>query len=384
MKSESKTLIYVFAASVIVWLTLSGCAKKTDPTEDTAPIKIGHVSPLTGNQAETGIDQKRGAELAVAELNEAGGILGRKIELVAYDDKADPKEANSAAKKLSADSAVVAVVGHLNSGCSIPASKIYHDNGLAMITPVSTSDTLTQHGFENVFRVCIRNSDQGSAAARFAITELGKTRFYILDDKSAYGAGIAGEFEKAAKTLGGTIVGRDSITEGDVDFRGILTKLQGKAIDFIYFGGMYPEGSLLLKQAKELGVDAPFLSGDGMFSTKLTEIAGPSAEGTIVTHIAPLEAKNEKAKEFFSAFRTKFGEDVKVYAPLSYDCVKIIAAAMERAGTTERADIIRELHSPTFAYDGVLGTTRFDEHGDTLNKNPYFYKVQSGKFVLAN
>ena len=253
-----------------------------------------------------------------------------------------------------------------------------------MITPVSTSDKLTQQGFENVFRVCIRNSDQGPAAARFAITKLGKTRFYILDDKSAYGAGIAGEFEKAVETLGGTIVGRDSITEGDVDFRGILTKLQGKAIDFIYFGGMYPEGSLMLKQAKELGVDAPFLSGDGMYSTKLIEIAGPASDGTIVTHIAPLEAKNEKANMFFSSFRAKFGEDVKVYAPLSYDCVKIIASAIEKAGKAKRADVVRELHSPTFNYDGILGTTRFDEHGDTLNKNPYFYKVQDGQFVLVN
>ena len=384
MKSKCKSSMYALAVFAIIWSAFLGCDKKTAPTRDAAPIKIGHVSPLTGNQAETGIDQMRGAQLAVDELNKAGEILGRKIELVAYDDKADPKEANSAAKKLSADSAVVAVVGHLNSGCSIPASKIYHDNGLAMITPVSTSDKLTQQGFENVFRVCIRNSDQGPAAAKFAITKLGKTRFYILDDKSAYGAGIADEFEKAAKMLGGTIVGRDSITEGDVDFRGVLTKLQGKAIDFVYCATMYPEASLMLKQAKELGVDAPFLGGDGLYSTKLIEIAGDAAEGTIVTHIAPLAAKSEKAKLFFSTFRAKFGEDVKVYAPLSYDCVKIIAAAMERAGSTKRADIIRELHSPTFSYDGILGTTRFDEHGDTLNKHPYFYKVQDGEFVLAN
>ncbi|HID28399.1 MAG TPA: branched-chain amino acid ABC transporter substrate-binding protein, partial [Desulfobacterales bacterium] len=182
MKPYAKLLTWVVV--VAVSLAAFGCGSKV------APIKIGSASPLSGNQAQTGIDQMRGALLAVEELNQKGGILGRKVELVDLDDKADPREANSVAQKLGADKEVVAVVGHLNSGCSIPASKIYHDNGLAMITPVSTSDKLTQQGFDNVFRVCIRNSDQGPAAAKFVIEKLGKKNFYILDDKTAYGAGI--------------------------------------------------------------------------------------------------------------------------------------------------------------------------------------------------
>ena len=163
----------------------------------------------------------------------------------------------------------------------------------------------------------------------------------------------------------------------------VLTKLRGKPIDFIYFGGMYPEGALMLKQAKQLGVEAPFLSGDGMYSPKLIEIGGKATEGTIVTHIAPLEAENEKARVFFDKFRQRFGEDVQVYAPLSYDAVMIIAKALETAGTISRKAVIKELHSSGFSYDGVIGTTRFDEKGDTLNKTPYFYKVENGQFKLV-
>lgn len=374
---STQRALYGALAAAMLALGVGGCGRRA------APIKIGHSSPLSGNQAETGIDQERGAQLAVEEINQAGGILGRKVELVALDDKADPREANNVAQRLAADPAMVAVVGHLNSGCSIPASSIYHDNGLAMITPVSTSDKLTQQGFDNVFRVCLRNSDQGPAAARFVIQKLGKKRFFVLDDKTAYGSGLAGEFERAAKEMGATLLGRDSITEGDTDFRGILTKLRNLEIDFIYFGGMYPEGSLILKQAKELGVAAPFLSGDGMFSPKLIEIAGPAAEGSIVTHIAPLEAKDEKTKAFFTRFRERFGGDVKVYAPLSYDCVMIVAAALRRAGTVSREAVIRELRAPDFSYDGVLGTTRFDKNGDTFNREPYFYRVEGGRFLLC-
>jgi len=371
------TTLRLLTLVIAVMLTVCGCGQKS------TAIKIGHASPLSGNQAETGIDQLRGAQLAVEELNKAGGILGRKIELVALDDKADPREANSVAHRLAADSAVVAVVGHLNSGCSIPASKIYHDNGLAMITPVSTSDTLTQQGFENVFRVCIRNSDQGPAAATFAIEGMGKKNFYVIDDKTAYGAGIADEFEKAVQRQGGILQGRASITEGDTDFRAMLTPLRGKPIDFIYFGGMYPEGALLLKQARELGIAAPCLSGDGMYSQKLIEIAGQAAEGSIVTHIAPLEAENAKTRAFFQSFEGKFGENVKVYAPLSYDCVMIIADAIKRCGSLDRSKIIQTLHAADFSHEGVLGTTRFDKSGDTLNKTPFFYRVEKGRFILC-
>jgi len=375
---KKKTMLKILAMITVVALVGFGCGRETEL------IKIGHASPLSGNQAETGIDQKRGAELAVKELNASGGILGRKVELVAFDDKADPREANSVAHRLAADPSVVAVVGHLNSGCSIPASKIYHDNGMAMITPVSTSDALTQQGFQNVFRVCIRNSEQGPAAAKFAVEYLGKRNFYVIDDKSAYGAGIASEFEKAVRKLGGQLVGRASITEGDTDFRAILTPLRSKSIDFIYFGGMYPEGALLLKQARELSISAPFLSGDGMYSSKLIEIAGGAADGSIVTHIAPLEAEKGKASEFYNNFNEEFGEDVKVYAPLSYDCVKILAKAIEKTGSLDRAMLIKTLHARDFSYDGVLGTTRFDECGDTLNKTPFFYRVEKGQFVLCN
>ena len=377
-RAEMGLCLVLLSLAAISLLALVSCGHKG------SSIKIGHASPLSGNQAETGIDQMRGAQLAVDELNKTGGLLGKEVELVALDDKADPKEANSVAQRLAADPEVVAVVGHLNSGCSIPASKIYHDNRLAMITPVSTSDKLTQQGFDNVFRVCIRNSDQGPAAARFAVEKLGKRNFYILDDRTAYGAGIAKEFEKAVKEVGGNILGLGSISEGDTDFRGVLTPLRGKAIDFVYFGGMYPEGTLMLKQARELGITAPFLSGDGMFSRKLIEIAGEAAEGSVVTHIAPLAAKEGKMREFLAEFRSRFGGDVKVYAPLSYDCVMIIADALRRAKTESREAVIRQLHSADFSYDGVIGTTRFDKNGDTLNRKPYFYTVQEGQFVLSD
>jgi len=251
-----------------------------------------------------------------------------------------------------------------------------------MITPISTADELTQQGFNNVFRICIRNSDQGPAAAKFAMDNLGKTSFFILDDKSAYGAGLADEFQKEANKIGATIVGRDSITEGETDFRAILTKLKGEQIDMIYFGGMYPEGALLVKQAQELGLNAPLLSGDGLFAPKFIEIAKEAAEGCVATHIAPLKATNEKAKKFFSDFKSRFGHDVLVYAPLSYDCVMIIAEAIEKNAGIDRDAVIQKLRGSDFSHSGVIGTIQFDENGDTLSKNPYFYTVRDGEFQL--
>lgn len=372
MKSKWRTRLCLLAV-----LALTGCRPSV------APIKIGLAAPLSENQAESGGDLRDGALLAVEELNRAGGLLGRPVELVELDDRADPKDANNVAQRLAADPTVVAVVGHLNSGCSIPASKIYHDHGMAMITPVSTSDKLTEQGYENVFRICIRNSDQGPAAAHFAIEGRGKRRFFLIDDKTAYGAGITGEFDKAARELGGEIIGRDSISERETDFRPLLTRLRGKDLDFIYFGGMYPEGALLLKQAKELGVTAPILSGDGMFSPELIRLAGDAAEGTIVTHIAPIEPENERQKGFFSAFQSRYGHNVKVYAPLGYDCVMVIAEAVRLEKVADRDAVVRAMRAPDFQYDGVLGVTRFDAQGNSLRRIPYFYEVRRGEFVLC-
>jgi len=376
----------LIAAATIIAMLLSfnliiGCGEEKDGEEKV--VIIGLAGPLSGSQSQIGIDMRDGAELAVEDLNQQGGILGEyRVELIALDDKADPKEAVSVAQELSANKDIIAVVGHLNSGCSIPASNVYHDNELVMITPISTADELTQQGFDNIFRVCIRNSDQGPAAAKLAIEKLGKSNFYILDDKSAYGAGIANEFEKEAKKIGGTIIGRDSITEGETDFSAVLTKLKGKTIDMIYFGGMYPEGSLLVKQARELGIDAPLLGGDGLYAPKFIEVAKEAAEGSVVTHIAPLKATNAKAEKFFSDFKSRFGHDVLVYAPLSYDAVMIIAAAIEQSGKIDGKTVIETLHAPNFSYSGVIGTTQFDEKGDTLNKKPYFYVVRNGQFQL--
>ncbi|MCX7918810.1 MAG: branched-chain amino acid ABC transporter substrate-binding protein [bacterium] len=369
-----KNNIIVIGFIVLIGLFFFSCAQ-----QQTNVIRIGFAAPLTGDQAEIGIDMKNGVLMAIEEANAAGGVLGKKLELVPMDDKHDPKEAVAVAQKLITDPTVVAVVGHLNSNCSIPASKKYHEAQLAMITPSSTNPELTLQGYPEIFRMCATDSFQGPFGAEFAIKELGKKRIAILHDKSQYGQGLAEEFRKGVHQLGLKEILFEGITQGDRDFTAILTKIKSKNPDLVYFGGMYPEAGLLAKQMKELGMQTQFMGGDGLYVPGFLDIAGKAAEGTIITFSVPSWDKVETAKQFINKFTAKYGA-IKTYAPFAYDAANIIIDAIKRAGTTDRAAVVKAIRE-TKDFNGVVGITNFDEHGDTTNKAMYVYIVKEGKFV---
>jgi len=358
--------------------TLAGCRKGDEAPSE---IVIGVAGPMTGDQSKLGGDVERGTRLAVEEWNARGGINGKKIVLSVGDDQHDPKQAVSVANKL-VNSGIVGIVGHFNSSASIPASAVYHSSGIPMITPASTNPRLTDQGFWNVFRVCGRDDQQGKVAADFVGGELKLKRVAILHDKTTYGQGLAEEFRKSLAAYPTVeIVSFDGITQGDKDFRGILTSIKGKNPELFFFGGVFPEGGQLAKQAKEVGLTAPMLSGDGVIDPKFIEIAGAAAEGTYLTFTADPE-KMPEAKGFLEKYKAKYGAELAPYAIYSYDAANILLTSLAEAEKEGKmkdgkrvAEIIRGIK-----YNGALGHIEFDQKGD-VKKSPYIVWItKNGKF----
>ena len=286
--NRSRVAWYSLAALAVIGL--SGCGKEPPPPTAPAPppelaIKIGHVAPLTGNIAHMGKDNENGARLAVEEINAKGvTIEGKKlrIELVGEDDQADPKTGTVVAQKL-VDAKVNGVVGHLNSGTTIPASKIYADAGIPQISPSATNPTYTQQGFKTAMRVMANDIQQGKVLGEFAVKKLGAKTVAIIDDRTAYGQGLADEVEKAAKADGARIVAREFTKNDATDFKAILTKIKGKKPDAVFYGGMDAQAGPMAKQMKQLGIKAKFMSGDGACTPEFMKLAGDAAEGFYCT-----------------------------------------------------------------------------------------------------
>jgi branched-chain amino acid transport system substrate-binding protein len=354
-----------------------GCSEK----KQESVIRIGLAGPLTGDQASIGQDMYHGSQMAVDEWNEKGGVLGKKIDLKALDDKAKEEEAVAIANEFVVDPYLVGVIGHLNSGCSIPASKVYHNAKVLEVTPCSTNPELTLQGFPEIFRFCTTDAVQGPYGADMAIHKLNKKRFVILHDKTQYGQGLAEQFTDMAVKSGATKLLFEGITKGDKDFNAILTKVKGLNPDMIYYGGMYPEGGLIAKQARDLGIKAVLMGGDGLFDKQFISIAGPAAEGTYLTFLAPPWEESPQLKDFVTKFKAKFNTNVGPYSPFAYDAANCLLEAIKRANSTDRQAIIKEFKA-TKDFHGVVGVTNFDEHGDSTNKNMYLYVVKNGEFKL--
>ena len=301
---------------------LSGCGKKEPPPvpQKAAPlpppelaIKIGHVAPLTGNIAHLGKDNEYGARLAVEEINAKGVMIeGKKlkIELVGEDDQADPKTGTVVAQKL-VDAKVNGVVGHLNSGTTIPASKIYADAGIPQISPSATNPSYTQQGFKTAFRVMANDVQQGKVVGEFAVRKLGAKTIAIIDDRTAYGQGLADQVEKAAKEAGAKIVSREFTKNDATDFRAILTKIKGRKPDAVFYGGMDAQAGPMAKQMKELGIKARFMSGDGACTPEFIKLAGDAAEGFYCTQAGlPLDRMTDKG--FAERFKKRFNVAVQI------------------------------------------------------------------------
>ncbi|MEW6410724.1 MAG: branched-chain amino acid ABC transporter substrate-binding protein [Nitrospirota bacterium] len=369
----SPKIFYFFGGALIVILSvftfLFGCTKKEDV------IKIGIAGPMSGDQAKMGLDFKNGVELALSEWNEKGGVLGKKIKMMVSDDQHDPKQAVSVANKM-VNAGVVGVIGHFNSSCSIPASDVYYRARIPMITPASTNPQLTEKGYNNVFRVCGRDDQQGKVAAEFVINTLKIKKIAILHDKTTYGQGLAAEFKQS---LGDKVevLYYGGIIQGDKDFKAVLTAVKRKEPQLIYFGGIYPEAGLLVKQARELALKSPFMSGDGVIDPKFIEIAGPSAEGTYLT-FSPDPMNIPTAKRFLENYNRLYGPHGP-YSIYAYDATNILLTAIKEAGTTDGNKVSEKLH--TLEFKGALGTIKFDKKGD-VTVSPYVVWItKDGKFV---
>jgi len=348
-------------------------------------VKIGHVAPLTGQIAHLGKDNENGARLAVEEINKKGLTIGGQkitLELDAQDDAADPRQATQVAQKL-VDDKVVAVVGHLNSGTSIPASKIYSDAGIVQISPSATNPQYTLQGFKTTFRVVATDAQQGPALANYAADQLKLKKVAVVDDATAYGQGLANEFEKKAKALGMTVLSHDATNDKATDFRAILTKIKGENPDAIMYGGMDATGGPFAKQARQLGIKAKILAGDGVCTDQLATLAGDATENVVCSEAGrSLEKMGKAGEEFQAKFKARFGVPIQIYAPFTYDAVYIIVDAMKRAQSTDPAKILAAM--PSTDYKGVIGETTFDAHGDLKHGVISLYHYKDGKKTLLN
>jgi branched-chain amino acid transport system substrate-binding protein len=334
-------------------------------------VKIGHVGPTSGGIAHLGKDNENGARMAIDELNAKGTTIGGKkvkFEMLAEDDAGDPKQGTAVAQKL-VDSKVNGVVGHLNSGTSIPASKIYSDAGIPQISPSATNPKFTRQGFKTTFRVVADDVHLGGTLGRYAVKTLNGKSIAVIDDRTAYGQGVAEEFTKAVKASGGNIAETQFTTDKATDFSAILTAIKAKKPDIVFFGGMDAVAGPMIRQMKQLGINAKFMGGDGICSGELPKLAaGAMADGQVVcAEAGGVEGAQKVGMEKFKAdFKKKFGVDVQIYAPYVYDAVNVMVAAMVKAGSADPSVYLPVL-AKTSGYQGVTGPISFDEKGDVKN-----------------
>jgi branched-chain amino acid transport system substrate-binding protein len=362
--------ISVIAAAV----ALVGCGQQAG---DGAEVKIGHAGPLTGGIAHLGKDNENGARLAIDEANAAKiTIDGKQVKfaLVAEDDQADPKVGTTVAQKM-VDAKVVGVVGHLNSGVTIPASSIYNQAGIPMITGSATNPKLTEQGYKNVFRVVARDDQQGPAVASYLAANNKPKLVAVIDDATAYGEGIANEVEKTLKAANIEVLPREKGTDKTTDWKAILTKLRGRNPDAVFYGGMDATGGPLLKQGRELGIKAVFSFGDGACTDKMKELAGDAAEGLLCSQagIPPQAA----SKKFLDAYKAKFNVDPILYSPFTYDAANLLIEAMKKANSTDPKKYLGELQKLSFT--GASGPISFDDKGDRKDAEITMFSMKGGK-----
>ncbi len=343
-------------------------------------ILIGLVAPLTGDQAYVGTGVLQGAQMAVEDANIKGPVFGQtKLKLVSLDDQHNPTQAVLAANKLVANPDVVAVVGHFNSSCTKAASSIYHEGRMAQVTPASTNPEISRQGYDTFFRVCPTDDVQGPTAANFVWWKLGVKKIAILDDQTTYGKGLSGEFHKKFEKLGGTVLRHDGITQGEKDFTPLLAKIKSVNPELIFYGGVYPELSLLIKQSRKAGLNVPWMGGDGIFDVSLIQLAGPEfSEGTYATMLGVDPHALPAARDFVTHYEARYGE-MGSFSAYAYDATNVIIEAIRRAGKKDRETILAEVRK-TKDFPGILGALNFDEKGDAVGKSVGIFVVEKGKF----
>jgi branched-chain amino acid transport system substrate-binding protein len=382
----SKFTLTLLAAATMAALAGCGEEKKPEPAKkaEAAPpppasveIKIGHVGPMTGQIAHLGKDNENGARMAVDEANAAKiKIDGKdaKFVLVAEDDQADPKVGTTVAQKL-VDAKVAGVVGHLNSGTSIPASAIYNQGNVPVISGSATNPKLTEQGFKNQFRVVGRDDQQGPAIASYLAANAKPKVVAIIDDATAYGEGLANEVEKTLTAAKIKVLPREKGTDKTTDWKAVLTKVKGKKPDAIFYGGMDATGGPLVKQGRELGIKAVFSFGDGACTEEMAKLAGDAAEGLLCSQAGIPVVASDKA--FLDNYKKKYNADPIIYAPFTYDAAKLLIEAIKKANSPDPAKYLPELAK--IEYKGATGTIAFDEKGDRKDAEMTIFTMKGGK-----
>ncbi|PJC03416.1 MAG: branched chain amino acid ABC transporter substrate-binding protein [Gallionellales bacterium CG_4_9_14_0_8_um_filter_55_61] len=363
-------------------LTLAGCgqsASEQAAASGERVVRIGSVAPLTGPQAHLGKDNENGARMAIEEANAKGITIGGKkihFELISEDDQADPKTATIVAQKL-ADSGVSGVIGHLNSGTTIPAAKIYHDNGIPQISPSATAVAYTHQGFKTAFRVMANDAQQGHVLGEYATRNLHAKKIAIIDDRTAYGQGLADQFIHAAQAAGAEIVAHEYTSDKAVDFTAVLTVVKGKQPDLLFYGGMDAQGGMMARQIKSLALNVKFMMGDGGYTPEFIKLAGDAADGTYASLPGVPLDKMPGGKAFEQCFVAQY-QPIQLYAPYCYDAVNVMIAAMQKAGSVEPAHYLPALAN--ISYEGITATLQFDGNGDLKGGAVTLYQVQQGKW----
>lgn len=343
-------------------------------------VVIGLVAPLTGDQAYVGAGVLNGVQMAVEDANAKGPVFGNaRIKLAALDDQHNPTQAVLAANKLVADPDVMGVVGHFNSSCTKAASAIYHEGRMVQITPASTNPEISKQGFDTFFRVCATDDLQGRTAAQFVWSKLNLRKVVILDDQTTYGRGLADEFEKKFKELGGAVLRRDGITQGEKDFNPLVTKIKSLNPPLVFYGGVYPELALLIRQSRRAGLESVWMGGDGIFDVTLIRLATPAmSEGAYATMLGVDPKSLPAARDFVARYEARYGE-IGSFSSYAYDASNVLIEAVRRAGKKDREAVLRQVRN-TKDFQGILGPVNFDEKGDALGKGVAIFRVKNGKF----
>ncbi len=339
-----------------------------------AQLKVGVAGPMTGNTAAFGAQIRNGAEQAVADINAAGGILGQKIVLTVGDDAGDPKTGVSLANKFASEG-VKWVVGHFNSGVSIPASEIYQESNIIQITPASTNPKFTERKMWNTFRTCGRDDQQGAVAGNFLASKFKGKKVAVVHDKTPYGKGLADETQKTMNAKGLKEVLYEGINTGEKDFSALVSKLKQANVDIVYFGGLHTEAGLIVRQMRDQGLKAPLMSGDGITDKEYVQIAGPGADGTYMT-FGPDARKNPDAKDVVAKFKAK-NIDPEAYTLYSYASFQILKQAAEQAKSLDSKKVAEAIRSGK-VFKTVIGDLSFDKKGDITRPDYVLYVWKKG------
>ena len=380
----------VLAAILVLALALAlfavaGCGGDSGSgdasTGASTPFKVGLAAPFTGDAATYGASHKAGAEIAMEELNAAGGVNGGQVSLELGDDLADAKQAVLVAQKFIDDTSIVVINGHMFSTPAIAAGAKYETAGLPMITPSATNVDITALG-AYIWRICMTDAFQGEGLAKYSVSTLGKQKIAIMYDSSDYGRGLADAFESGVTGTGGTVVGKQQYTAGDTDFKSQLTKLKGAGPDLLFLSGYYPEGSKIAQQARELGMDVQMLGSDGYASDELPKLGGAAVEGMLISTFFDYTSSDPAVQKFVDAYKAaNDGANPDWFAANSYDVIMLAAQAAKNAGKNDRT-AINDALGTIGTYQGISGPITFDENGDVV-KPLTIVVVQDGALTTA-